>query len=108
MAYLANMRVVKIAEAKDQLSRHLRYVKAGGHVRILDRDEPIADLVPIRAEAAAPGGWSEEDLAALEREGVIRRPKKGGPWPKALLAGGARDPEGRVLAGLLDERRRGR
>jgi hypothetical protein len=51
---------------------------------------------------------SEEELTTLEREGVIRLPKKGGRWPKALLAGGARDPESRVLAGLLHERRRRR
>lgn len=102
------MRVVNIAEAERQLSRHLRYVKAGGRVRIVDRDQPIADLVPIRDEPATPGGWSDEELTTLEREGVIRLPKKGGRWPKALLAGGARDPESRVLAGLLHERRRRR
>ncbi len=105
---MANMRIVRIAEAKDQLSRHLRYVKAGGRVRILDRDEPIADLVPVRDEPSTSAAWSDDDLAALEREGVIRRPTRTGPWPRSLLEGGPADPEGRVLAGLIEERRRGR
>lgn len=108
MAYLATMRSVKIAQAKNELSRHLRYVKAGGRVRIFDRDEPVADLVPVQDDPPASEGWTEEDLVELERKGIIRRPKKRGPIPESLLRGGPKDPEGRVVAGLIEDRRRGR
>jgi prevent-host-death family protein len=41
------MRRVKIAELKDQLSRHLREVERGGEVEVTDRDRPIARIVPV-------------------------------------------------------------
>jgi prevent-host-death family protein len=40
------MRYVKIAELKDQLSRHLRAVEAGDEVIVTDRQRPIARIVP--------------------------------------------------------------
>ena len=41
------MKRVKIAELKDQLSRHLREVENGGEVEVTDRDRPIARIVPV-------------------------------------------------------------
>ena len=41
------MKRVKIAELKDQLSRHLRDVERGGVVEVTDRDRPIARIVPV-------------------------------------------------------------
>lgn len=41
------MRRVKIAELKDQLSRHLRDVERGAEVEVTDRDRPIARIVPV-------------------------------------------------------------
>ena len=41
------MKAVKIADLKSQLSRHLREVRAGEVVTVLDRSTPIARLVPI-------------------------------------------------------------
>jgi prevent-host-death family protein len=46
------MKRVKIAELKDQLSRHLRAVERGGEVEVTDRDRPIARIVPIDAGKA--------------------------------------------------------
>jgi prevent-host-death family protein len=40
------MKRVKIAEFKNQLSRHLRAVERGAEIEITDRDRPIARLVP--------------------------------------------------------------
>src|SRR3990172_8315635 len=99
------MRIVKISDAKNNLSRHLEYVRRGGRIRILDRDTPVADLVPVE-ENLSPG---EDDalLASLERRGIVRRGKPG-PVPRELLRPGPADPKGRVLAALLDERRTGR
>jgi prevent-host-death family protein len=41
---------VKIAELKDQLSRHLRAVEHGAEVEVTDRDRPIARIVPVDAD----------------------------------------------------------
>jgi prevent-host-death family protein len=41
------MKRVKIAELKDQLSRHLREVERGAEVEVTDRDRPIARIIPI-------------------------------------------------------------
>jgi prevent-host-death family protein len=41
------MKSVKIAELRDQLSRHLREVERGGEVEVTDRERPIARIVPV-------------------------------------------------------------
>ena len=105
MANMANMRTVKISQAKDQLSRHIAYVRQGGRVRIMDRDVPVADLVPV--ETALDGGADEALLADLERRGVVRRgsPKR---LPADLLRPGPCAREGSVVDALLRERKSGR
>ena len=44
------MKQVRIAELKDHLSAHLRAVEAGETVEVLDRDRPIARIVPIDSD----------------------------------------------------------
>jgi len=44
------MKRVKIAELKDQLSKHLRAVEGGAEVEVTDRDRPIARIVPVVTE----------------------------------------------------------
>lgn len=97
------MKMVKVADAKNNLSRHLAYVKRGGRLRILERDTPVADLVPI--ELAAGGSDDDVHLAQLERKGVIRRGSPG-PLPSELYERGPSDPSGKVRAALVSERRR--
>ncbi len=95
------MKEAKISEVKNQLSRYLALVRKGEVVRILDRDVPVAQIVPITRPAGAPAG--REALPDLERKGLIRRGS--GRIPRLLLA---KDPPGRpagVLAALLEERR---
>jgi prevent-host-death family protein len=43
------MRSVGIAELKARLSEHLRSVRNGGTLTVLDRDTPIARIVPYAA-----------------------------------------------------------
>ena len=83
------MKRVKIAELKDQLSRHLRAVERGAEVEVTDRDRPIARIVPvgrtgssvtfrpptrpfssIRGRRHAPARWdvSSTDLLLEERQ----------------------------------------
>ena len=40
---------VRIADLKAHLSEHLRSVRNGGTVTVLDRDTPIARIIPIDA-----------------------------------------------------------
>ena len=95
------MKRVTISDAKNNLSRHLQYVQRGGRVRILDRNTPVADLVPIEA---ASGSEDERRLESLESRGILKRGKHG-PLPKEIFRPGPRDPKGETLRFLLEERR---
>ena len=98
------MKTVKIADAKNNLSRYLKYVARGGRVRILDRDVPVADLVPIEPSA---GPVEDAWLADLAQRGLVR-PGEGGPLPAELFKPGPRRRGARVLEALLEERASGR
>jgi antitoxin (DNA-binding transcriptional repressor) of toxin-antitoxin stability system len=99
------MKRAKIGDLKNNLSRYLDYVRSGGSVLVLDRDRPIAQIVPLHATGTADAQRDDEHLRRLERLGLIRRGKGGLPaWF------GKRGPyrvHGSVLKDLLDERRSG-
>jgi antitoxin (DNA-binding transcriptional repressor) of toxin-antitoxin stability system len=86
---------------KNNLSRYLEHVRGGGSVLVLDRDQPIARLVPLPNSGAR---GASERLARLERQGLIRRGTGGRPSGVATRKP-ARLPGG-VLRGLLEERER--
>jgi prevent-host-death family protein len=44
------MKTVRIAELKARLSEHLRAVRKGHTLTVLDRDTPVARIVPYAAE----------------------------------------------------------
>jgi prevent-host-death family protein len=46
------MRHVGIAELKARLSEHIRYVRAGHEVTVLDRERPVARIVPFAQSGA--------------------------------------------------------
>ncbi len=46
------MKQVRIADLKARLSEHLRAVRAGESIAVLDRDTPVAQLIPIRESRA--------------------------------------------------------
>jgi antitoxin (DNA-binding transcriptional repressor) of toxin-antitoxin stability system len=46
------MKSVRIAELKARLSEHLRAVRRGETIVVLDRDTQIAQIVPVRAASA--------------------------------------------------------
>jgi prevent-host-death family protein len=54
-----------VALLKNNLSKYLKTVQAGGEVVVLDRDRPIARLVPFRA--ASDG----DPIDALVQRGVL-------------------------------------
>lgn len=47
------MKTVRIAELKARLSGYLREVRSGRSVTVLDRDTPIARIVPYAPDAAS-------------------------------------------------------
>ena len=98
------MKKAGIADLKNNLSRYIDQVKGGESILVLDRKQPVAQIVPL--QMAGRGATSnEERLARLERKGFIRR---GSGDPKKWLA--KHKPvklRGSVLKELLDERRSG-
>ena len=94
------MRAATISETKNNLSALLDRVRAGESVVILDRDRPVARIVPVR-EA------DDAHLADLERRGLLRR---GTLRPEGdLVSGPGPVPSrgGDVLAALLADREEG-
>ena len=45
------MKTTNISQFKAHLSRELRAVRAGEHIVIMDRDIPVAEVVPYRTTA---------------------------------------------------------
>ena len=74
------MMMIKIADLKNNLSRHLAAVRRGGEVIVLDRDTPVARIIPFDRRVAAKsapardGFWTADRLAQLERRGTLARP----------------------------------
>jgi prevent-host-death family protein len=59
---------VRIADLKARLSEHLRSVRKGRVITVLDRDTPIAQIVPVQ-----PDGL--EIRRATRRPGDVPRPQ---------------------------------
>jgi len=62
------MKQVRIAELKARLSEYLRAVRRGETIAVLDRETPVAQIVPVR------------DRTALR----IRKPAPGTPPPNRV------------------------
>jgi prevent-host-death family protein len=96
------MKTATISEAKNHLSELLARVKQGETVLILDRDKPVARIVPVEATDRT----DDERLADLERRGIIRRAAKP---PRKTLPPPIDWPEGdSLLEALLRDREEAR
>jgi prevent-host-death family protein len=72
---------VGVRELRDNLSRHLKTVKAGGELTVTDHGKPVARLVPW-------DGMSKfEKLVAEGRITPARRPKEPLPPPLKIEGG---------------------
>jgi len=87
--YLIVMNDVRIADLKARLSEYLRKVKRGHAVTVLDRETPIARLVPY-----------ETDAASLP----VRRPAAGSPKLQKVVLPPPLDIQGDIVALLIEER----
>ena len=47
-------RKVRISELKAKLSEHLRHVRRGHTITVMDRDTPIAEIVPLPKQTEKP------------------------------------------------------
>jgi antitoxin (DNA-binding transcriptional repressor) of toxin-antitoxin stability system len=99
---------------KNNLSRHLAHVRAGGDLIVLDRNTPVARVVPFdqkspaTARAARAGTyWTSDRVAELEARGTLARGRGGSltDWLKTRKA--VRLPKGSpsAVAELLRARR---
>ena len=98
------MKCARIGQLRDGLSRYLDHVREGNEVLVLDRDRPVARIVPAGGPHAAPGGDAQR-LLELERRGILRRGK--GRYPAVLKRGQPVKVRGSVLADLRSERESG-
>ncbi len=98
------MKYAKIGELRDHLSRYLDQVRDGGDVLVLDRDRPVARIVPAGSAHPAPGKDSDR-LLDLERRGLVRRGR--GRYPEVLNRAQPVKVRGSVLDDLLSERESG-
>lgn len=62
------MRQVGVAELKSRLSEYLRAVRRGETISVLDRETPVAQIVPVRQKSALR----------------IRKPAPGTPAPNRV------------------------
>lgn len=96
------MKRASVSELKASLSAYLVGVKRGEEVLVTERGRPIARVVP------ATGAEDATDRTArLIRAGVVR-PASTKLSPKLLEPSPVKDPEGKTVKALLEERREGR
>ena len=97
------MEQVNISTLKDKLSAYLKKVQAGETLLVMDRNQPVAQLVPVSTNES-----EDERVARLIAQGVIL-PAKGPPLDmKEFLARRPVIKGAGVLEALLEERREGR
>jgi prevent-host-death family protein len=82
------MTTVKIADLKNNLSRHLAHVRQGGELTVLDRDTPVARIVPFAPRATRTGRASTAQQESAARLGELQR--------LGIITAG--DPEGLAAA----------
>ena len=69
------MKQVRIAELKARLSEYLRAVRAGESIAVLDRDTPVAQLVPVRERSSLRVRKPGRGTPPLSRVAVPKRAK---------------------------------
>lgn len=70
-SYHSYMGMVKIADLKNNLSRHIAHVRQGGQITVLDRETPVARIVPFTP--GEPTGQRGEEPAVAERMADLAR-----------------------------------
>ena len=82
------MKQVRIAELKARLSEYLRAVRRGETIAVLDRETPVAQIVPVR------------DRTTVR----VRKPARGAPSPNRVPLPKPLNVQIDVVRLLLEER----
>ena len=82
------MQKVRIADLKARLSEYLRAVKGGETISVLDRDKPVAQIVPVHSRPTLR----------------VRKPAPGSPPLHKIRIPGGRKLNVDVVQLLLEER----
>jgi prevent-host-death family protein len=92
------LRRASVADLKAHLSAYIDAAKAGEEIIVTDRNTPVAKLGPANVPAQG-----DARIMALVRAGLARPPVK--PLPRDFWQlPRPRDPGGRALAALIEER----
>jgi prevent-host-death family protein len=91
--YIVTMKKVGIADLKSRLSEHLRRVRRGQPITVMDRDTPVARIVPCETTASAL---------------VVHRPGRNAPPPGRVPLPPALAVKQDIVRLLLEERQAGR
>lgn len=94
---------VSIGRLKARLSEYIRRARGGEGVVITDRGRPVALLAPLTGPSELEGR-----VAELHRAGLVRGPEVPLDVSGFLAADRPRDPEGRAVDSVLEERAEGR
>jgi prevent-host-death family protein len=82
------MKQVGIAELKSRLSEYIRAVRRGETISVLDRETPVAQIVPVREKSALR----------------IRKPAPDAPPPNRVQLPGPAAVKTDIVELLLEER----
>lgn len=103
--YVGHVRKTNIAELKNRLSYYLAWVKRGETVLVMERNIPVARIVPVSPPAQMGHNEQQAWLRRMEVKGVLRLgPGKGIPEILTTPPAGKR-PAG-VVQALIDDRGR--
>lgn len=84
--YYSHIMNANIATLKNSLSRYLKSVQAGEEVVVLDRERPVARIVPFRH---VPDTEGTDALEAMVQRGAITyrgNPEETADWLKTRVA----------------------
>ena len=97
------MKKASITEAKNNLSALIDRVKGGSPVLIVDRGRPVARLEPVTSS-----GSTDQRLATLVREGVVRPARAASPRVVMTSKPPRAKKGASAVRALLEEREDGR
>jgi len=92
------MKILSISTLKSRLSEFLRLVREGGRIMVMDRDRPVAWLGPCEGADDLDAELIELRDAGLVRVDSGKVPEEYWSRPRD------KDPEGLLLAALLENR----
>lgn len=72
------MKKAKIAELKNHLSRYLDHVRSGESVLVLDRDQPVAQIIPLARPTEGSRRHDARRLLGAKRQILAAWPRWSG------------------------------